>query len=168
MSIALVTQLRFARQEFKRCIFGVDYAEGLIRFEPMNSIGWIIGHLANQEHNHWVINAQGDNVVPDLDARVGYGQPASTPDMQEICDIWHQVTNKADEYLDTLNEEMLDDHLEVSPGKLHYENIGKTLLRVCYHYWFHTGEAYAIRQQLGHVNLEEFVGNMDGVLYCKR
>ncbi|MBT3240934.1 MAG: DinB family protein [Chloroflexi bacterium] len=168
MTIAIVTQLRFAREEFKRCLFGVDYPEGLIRFKPMNSISWIIGHLANQEHNHWVINAQGENIAPDLNARVGYGKPASTPEMQEMCALWKNVTNKADTYLDTLEEEMLDNHLQIIPGKLHYESIGKTLLRVCYHYWFHTGEAYAIRQQLGHENLPDFVGNMDGVLYSER
>ena len=32
------------------------------------------------------------------------------------------------------------------------------LLRVTYHYWYHTGEAAAVRQLLGHVDLPEFVG----------
>jgi hypothetical protein len=39
------------------------------------------------------------------------------------------------------------------------------LLRVTYHYWFHTGEAHAVRQQLGHPDLPQFVGNMSGVVY---
>ena len=30
-----------------------------------------------------------------------------------------------------------------------------------YHYWFHTGENQAIRQQLGHERLPQFVGNID-------
>ena len=34
------------------------------------------------------------------------------------------------------------------------------LLRNVYHYWFHTGEAHAVRQSLGHQGLPEFVGDM--------
>src|SRR3990170_5020081 len=36
------------------------------------------------------------------------------------------------------------------------------LQRVLDHYWFHTGENAAIRQQLGHARLPQFVGNIDG------
>lgn len=32
-------------------------------------------------------------------------------------------------------------------------------------YWFHSCEAYAIRQLLGHGNLPEFVGNMTQAIY---
>lgn len=32
-----------------------------------------------------------------------------------------------------------------------------------YHYWFHTGEITAIRQILGHVDVPEFVGDIDGL-----
>ncbi len=34
-----------------------------------------------------------------------------------------------------------------------------------YHYWFHIGKAHAIRQQLGHTDLPQFVGDMSKVLY---
>ena len=40
-------------------------------------------------------------------------------------------------------------------------SIGSRLLRMIYHYWFHTGENAAIRQNLGHVNLPDFVGNIE-------
>jgi hypothetical protein len=39
-------------------------------------------------------------------------------------------------------------------------NIGTMLRRSTYHYWFHTGEANAIRQLLGHANVPEFVGDI--------
>jgi hypothetical protein len=39
------------------------------------------------------------------------------------------------------------------------------LMRVIYHYWYHTGEAAAVRQMLGHVELPEFVGDMDEATY---
>jgi hypothetical protein len=38
---------------------------------------------------------------------------------------------------------------------------GNLLQRVIYHYWYHIGENMAIRQQLGHSRLPEFVGNID-------
>ena len=38
---------------------------------------------------------------------------------------------------------------------------GSLLQRVIYHYWYHTGENAAIRQQLGHTRLPQFVGDID-------
>ena len=49
----LVTQLRFTRSEFLRGLEGITGEEARRRFEPMNCISWIIGHLANQEHAYW-------------------------------------------------------------------------------------------------------------------
>jgi hypothetical protein len=46
----LVTQLRFARSEFQRCLDGVSAEDAVHRFGPMNCISWIVGHLANQEN----------------------------------------------------------------------------------------------------------------------
>jgi Protein of unknown function (DUF664) len=83
----LVTQLRFARSEFLRCLDGVSAEDAIHRFEPMNCISWIVGHLANQEHRYWVIWAQGRNLAPELQALVGYGQPASTPPLVDcVCE----------------------------------------------------------------------------------
>ena len=39
---------------------------------------------------------------------------------------------------------------------------GSLLQRMLYHYWYHTGENMAIRQMLQHVDLPEFVGDIDG------
>lgn len=39
-------------------------------------------------------------------------------------------------------------------------NIGTMLQLIIYHYWFHIGEALAIRQMLGHSDLPEFVGDI--------
>jgi hypothetical protein len=62
----LVTQLRFARDELVRGLEGVSEADGLRRLQPMNSIGWMVGHLANQEHRYWVVWAQRKDVAPGL------------------------------------------------------------------------------------------------------
>jgi hypothetical protein len=46
MTHALVEQLRFARSEWRRGLRGVPDADGSRHIEPMNSIGWIVGHMA--------------------------------------------------------------------------------------------------------------------------
>ena len=45
MAHPLVDQLRFARAEWLRGLRGVRDDDALRRIEPMNTIGWIVGHL---------------------------------------------------------------------------------------------------------------------------
>jgi uncharacterized damage-inducible protein DinB len=160
----LVTQLRFARGEFVRCLDGVSEADAVRRLEPMNCISWIIGHLANQEHAYWVLWAQGKNLAPGLQKSVGYGAPASTPPLNEMWEVWQTATQAADVFLDTLNAQHLQAHLE-RKGKPLRESVGTLLQRNIYHYWFHTGEAHAVRQMLGHGELPQFVGDMSLAAY---
>ena len=49
MPIQQVTQLRFVRGKWLEGLDGVTEDEALKRFEPMNSIGWLVGHLASHE-----------------------------------------------------------------------------------------------------------------------
>ncbi len=160
----LVIQLRFARSELVRCLEGLGEGDARHRFEPMNCISWIAGHLASQEHFYWVVVAQGRNLAPDLYKLVGFGQPPSTPPLEEMWDVWRTVTHAADEFLDTLTSEQLVTHLEWE-GEPRAESIGTMLLRNTYHYWFHIGEAHAIRQLLGHPDLPQFVGDMTQAVY---
>ena len=160
----LVTQLRFARGEFVRCLQGISAQDAVRRFEPMNCISWIVGHLAHQENTYWALWAQSQELAPGLGKRVGGGSPASTPPLDEMWTTWHTVTATADVYLDSLTPELLQTHLEWG-GKPLPENIGTLLLRNTYHYWFHLGEAHAIRQLLGHTDLPQFVGDMSTAAY---
>jgi uncharacterized damage-inducible protein DinB len=160
----LVTQLRFARSEFVRCLDGVSAEDGVRRIMPMNSISWIVGHLANQEHGWWVYLAQGRILAPGLNDLVGFGKPASTPPLDEMWAIWRTVTQAADEYLDTLTTETLQTHL-LHNGVPRPESIGTMIQRNIYHYWHHLGEAHAIRQMLGHQDLPQFVGDMSPAIY---
>ncbi len=160
----LVAQLRFSRSEFVRCLKGVSEEDAIRRLMPMNCISWMVGHLANQEHRYWVIFAQQKNIVPDLYELVGYGKPASTPALGEMWAAWQKVTAAADEYLDTLTPEIMQGFL-LRDGKPVDENIGTLLMRNIYHYWYHTGEASAVRQMLGHTNLPEFVGDINTAAY---
>ena len=77
---------------------------------------------------------------------------------------WKEVTKVADTFLETLAPDMMQTKL-IWEGKPVRENIGTMLLRNMYHYWFHCGEAYAIRQLLGHRDLPTFVGNMTKAKY---
>jgi hypothetical protein len=155
MSHFLVAQLRFTRSEWRRGLEGVTPEEALQRFMPMNSISWMIGHLANQEHRYWVVLAQGYEIAPEL-RRFGFGQPASTPPLPEVWAAWQAVTEAADRYLDTLMPEALMAHLQ-HEGEPVPESVGTMLLRNIYHYWYHLGEALAVRQMLGHTDLPQFV-----------
>lgn len=161
--IPYVAQLLFARDAFQRCLEGVSEQDALIRVKPINSLSWIVGHLANQEQRYWVMLAQGEVPFPELNERVGTGKPASTPPLEEMWEIWRQITTRADLYLNKLTEADLQAILAWEGKPAHY-NVGMMLLRNVYHYWFHTGEAHAVRQSLGHQNLPEFVGDMSSLL----
>jgi uncharacterized damage-inducible protein DinB len=160
----LVLQLRFARSEFARCLEGVSEEDGIKRLLPMNSISWMVGHLANQEQAYWVMLAGKPLVAPELNGLVGSGKPASTPPLAEMWAAWKAVTQAADAYLDTLTVESLQEFFVRGERKLD-ESKGTLLMRNLYHYWFHTGEAHAVRQMLGHPNLPQFVGEIGKAPY---
>jgi hypothetical protein len=154
----LVDQLRFTRTEFRRAVRGTPEADGLRRLEPMNSIGWIVAHMAWQEQRQWLTRAQGLTPHPELDELAPNGGPPTTPSLAEVQAIWSDVTSASNAWLDGLRAADLATDL---PGIGPQRTIGSALLRVTYHAWFHLGEILAIRQQLGHRDLPEFAGNID-------
>ncbi|NLS78650.1 MAG: DUF664 domain-containing protein [Chloroflexi bacterium] len=158
----LVKQLRFARAELLRCLEGVTPEEAQRRLGQMNCISWIVGHLGNQERNLWVV-PQGKAVAVEL-AAFGGGKPASTPPLDETLALWRESTAAADEYLETLTPAIMTQRL-LRDGQPAPYDIGTALLRNILHYWFHIGEAHAIRQMMGHRDLPQFVGNMDAATY---
>jgi len=157
----LVLQLRFTRSEFARSIARLEPADAQKRLEPTNSIGWNIGHLAWQEQHYFLTLAQGLTPYPDIAQRFASGGPASTPALAEVVAAWRAITAAADPWLDILSSASLLEH-PVRQGKPISRSHGNLLQRVIYHYWYHTGENMAIRQQLGHRRLPQFVGDIDG------
>jgi hypothetical protein len=157
MAHPLVDQLRFTRAEWSRALRGMPEADGLRRLEPMNSIGWIVGHLAWQEQRYWLTRAQGLTPLPVLNETVASGGPATTPPLSEMLAAWRKVTKTVDPWLDTLTADDLAGDLPGSPKR----TVGDSLHRVTYHYWFHIGEILAIRQILGHRRLPEYVGDIE-------
>ena len=180
----LVSQLRFARSEFVRCLEGISDEDARHRIMPMNCISWMVGHLAAQEQFYFVFFPQGKVPHPQLNKLVGFGHPATTPPLAEMWQAWRDITAAADPFLDTLTAEQLLTHLEQSISAFEDsafgtvtkqmlgqqsvrsgESVGTRMLRTTYHYFFHTGEAHAIRQQLGHPDLPYFVGDMPDDLF---
>jgi DinB superfamily len=154
----LVEQLRFTRAEFRRGLRGTPEADGLRRLEPMNSIGWIVAHMAWHEQRYWLTRGLGVTPNPELNEIAANGGPPTTPSLRTMLDAWQAVTTAADPWLSGLAATDLADAL---PGAGPRRTVGSALQRVTYHYWFHTGEVLAIRQVLGHRRLPEFVGNID-------
>lgn len=156
----LVVQLRFTRKEFQRALKNVSDEEARRRFEPMNSISWIIGHLAWQEQLYWLERAQGSTPAPIVHDMAS-GSPASTPPLDAMWAAWRSITEGSNAWLDTLSSAQLKTHLMRKDKPLPFkESIGSQLRRVTYHYWFHIGESQAIRQMLGHRGLPVFVGDI--------
>jgi len=156
----LVDQLRFTRSEYQRCLEGVTTADAAKRFMPMNCIAWNVGHLAWHEQRYFVTYGLGKTLIPELNQLFAYGAPASTPNLDEMLAALKTVTKAADAFLDTLSTDKLQEKIVIDgkPGKKIW---GNALQRVIYHYWYHLGENAAIRQNLGHTNLPQFVGDID-------
>lgn len=161
MAHQLVDQLRSVRGEWRRALADVSEEDGGRRLPPMNSIGWMVGHLAWHERRYWLERAQGIDLAPELDA-VAQGAPGTTPSIGAMWSAWRRVTEAADPYLDRLTTEDLTRHLLVD-GRPWPASVGTMLQRVIYHYWVHIGESLAVRQLLGHRNLPEFPGPVEGL-----
>jgi uncharacterized damage-inducible protein DinB len=160
MPHSLVAQLRFTRSEFVRAIKGVDEVDAQKRIMPMNSISWNVGHLAWQEQQYFLVYGQGLLLIPEISKEFACGAPASTPALKDMLAAWKAITQAADSWLDALTPATLLENV-ISRGKPIKYTYGNLLQRVIYHYWYHLGENMAIRQQLGHKPLPQFVGNID-------
>lgn len=160
MAHPLVEQLRFARSEFRRGLEGVSEEDGRRRIQPMNSIAWNVGHLAWQEQRYWLTRAQGEVLLPEVNEQFASGGPATTPSLDEAWKAWEAITEAADPWLDAATTETLQSNVTID-GKPSEYIFGSLLQRTIYHYWYHTGENAAIRQNLGHAGLPDFVGDID-------
>ena len=160
MSHPLVFQLRFARSEFVRGLQGLSDEDARKRLMPSNCISWSIGHLAWQEQRYWLTRLQDKVLLPELNTQFCGGCPGHTPPLDETWQVWHTLVAAADPFLDTLLAEDLLRVQVYAPQQVEF-TIGSLLLRTIYHYWYHTGENQALRQQLGHTDLPQFVGNID-------
>jgi hypothetical protein len=156
----LVEQLRFTRSEWLRGLKGVTEAAGARHLGPMNSIGWIVGHLAWQEQRYLLHRPQGIMLRHDIQTQFTTGGPMSTPRLSETLAAWRTITRASDPFLDELTTKKLLVDLPLN-GKPSGQTQGSAIRRLTYHYWFHIGEILAIRQQLGEKRLPEYVGSIE-------
>jgi len=157
----LVDQLRFTRSEWLRALDGVPEPDGVRRLQPMNSIGWIVSHLAWHEQLSFLTRLRDTTPVPAANQHGVNGEPASTPALSTALATWRAVVAAADPVLDALDTEGLEAWLPRT-RQPRSRTVGSTVQRVTYHYWFHIGEIISIRQILGHADVPEFVGDIDG------
>ena len=162
MAHPLVDQLRFTRSEWLRALDGVPDADALRRLGPMNSIGWIVSHLAWHEQLVFLTRLLGETPVPAANEHGANGEPASTPPLRDALAAWEAVTSAVDLALDRLSSADLADWLPRT-RQPQTRTVGSSVQRVTYHYWFHIGEIAAVRQVLGHEGVPEFVGDIDGL-----
>ncbi|MGA9192890.1 MAG: DinB family protein [Anaerolineales bacterium] len=161
MSHPLADQLRFTRREFLRGVEQVSEEDAARRFMPMNCISWNVGHLAAQEQRYFLSFTQDLRPYPKIDESFSYGSPASTPSLRAMLEAWQAITQAVDPWLDELTSDRLLKPVVIKGKQTRY-TVGSLMLRVIYHYWYHAGENLAVRQMLGHTNLPEFVGDLDG------
>ena len=159
-------QLRFARSEWQRGLAGLSEADAMRRLGPMNSISWMLGHLAWHERLCWMVRAQGRRIEPPLDA-LATGRPATTPSLAGMQATWARVVGAADGYLDGLTTADLERPL-AHDVRTNRPTAGTQLQYITYHYWSHVGEASAVRQMLGHTDLPEYVGRMPAEAHFRR
>jgi uncharacterized damage-inducible protein DinB len=152
-----VDQLRFARSEWLRGLAGLGEVDAGIRFMPMNSISWMVGHMAWHERQCWMRRARGINVERSLDA-FATGRRATTPSLAVVQAAWERIVADADLFLETLTTADLERPLRHDPRE-DRPSAGSQLQYVTYHYWSHIGEVSAVRQMLGHPDLAEYVGD---------
>lgn len=125
---------------------------------PINSIAWIVGHLAWHEQYYWLRRAQDKLLFPELNESASFGKPAGELKLIKMVDCWEQVIKASDEFLFSLCCHDLETHMQVRGRELPF-NIGTMISRVIYHYWYHNGEMQAVRQLLGHKDLPDFVSD---------
>jgi hypothetical protein len=156
----LIDQFRFTRREWLRGLDGISDQDGARHIGPMNCIAWTVGHLAWHEQRYWLQFGQGTILYPDLNTTFAYGAPMSTPVLGEMINVWQEIAQLADAYLDGLTTEVLQTEL-LRDGRAVGQTVGSALRRITYHYWYHIGEIQAIRQMLGHAGLPEYVGDIE-------
>ena len=152
-----VEQLRFARAEFVRGLEGIREDVARRELGQMNSITWMIGHMAWHEQLSWLTRAQGITPVPVLLELAANRGPKSNPGLDDMWAAWEEVTAAADAWLDALTHHRLAEPMGRSRIT---QSIGTALLRMTYHYFVHTGEASAVRQVVEGGSLPEFIGEI--------
>ncbi len=161
----LVRYVQHVRRELLRAIEGMEVADLERRVGGINSVAWMVGHLAWQEQAYWLL-ARGEPAATPVDLQLlasGRPRAETIPAFDELLEAWRQVTTTADAWLVTLDADDLLRHLE---GRKLYEleNVGTLLTRVIGHYYLHIGQITAVRKLLD-LPVPAFVGSQVGAYF---
>jgi hypothetical protein len=162
MAHPVVDQLRFTRSEWLRALRGVSEEDANRHFGQMNSISWIVGHLAWHEQRTCLQRPSNIVRFPAINAEFYSGAPMTTPSLKAMRAAWSKVTKESEPFLDSLKTRDLMRDLP-RDGKPTGQTLGDAIRRMTFHYWFHMGEILAIRQMLGQQRLPEYVGNLEAM-----
>jgi uncharacterized damage-inducible protein DinB len=160
---SLTDMARFALSEFERGLEGLTDEEARLRMAKangtqMNSVTWTVGHLAW----HWcrVRRAATGDAYPEALNQFANGSNDPTPPSLEDARGFLQLAKESTTWIAGADDELLARRNPRNPVS---ESVGTALMRVMLHTWFHAGEVNAIRQMLGHPEIQ-FVGPMIGNL----
>ena len=149
----LVQMLYLARKEFERNLHGLTDEDARKRIEPMNSISWIIGHVACQ-HRAYFADWPQDRTADSRYWPYATGAPSSQPPLEETMTLWRDACKDSEAWLQAATNESLQG---ICPNPLvGGESWGTLIVRCIFHTWCHLGEISSIRQMLGH-KAPEFV-----------
>ena len=159
MTHKIVEHLWFAREKWLTGYETLSAKDAVSRHGDANSPSWMVGHLAYFEQLTWCKLAQGKTVTEQVKP-YGFGKPATTPPLEEVLPLWRQIMPVCDVYLSTLTEADMRTFLKWPNGKPFWDDIGTTILRHTWHYWYHLGEMQALRSAMGHKNLGPYIGGI--------
>ena len=157
----LVRYLQHARREFRRAVDGMTVPDLERRVGGINSVAWMVGHLAWQEQAYW-LTSRGEPALADLDA-FGRVHPDTPPAFDPLFAVWARVTAATDGWLVGLVDDDMRSHLQ-GRRLFEQENIGTLLTRTSSHYYLHIGQITAVRRLLDD-RVPSFVGTQAGAEY---
>ncbi len=147
---------RFALSEFQRGLEGLTEKEARTQVKKadgtkMNSISWIVGHIAG----HWLNRPNRlKQFAPESD-------DTKPPPLSDVLKLLDEANEWTERWITSANDVLMSAIPSgAGPGA---ESKGTGLMRTILHTWFHLGEINAIRQMLGHPEIA-FVGTMAGTV----
>lgn len=91
--------------------------DGRVHHGQMNSIGWIVGHLAWQEQRYLLWRPQKKMLRKDVQTRFTTGGKMSTSALAETLATWREITTASEPFLDALTTAKLMRDLPMPSGK---------------------------------------------------
>ncbi len=116
----------------------------------LNTAGWTIAHVTNQQDQYW--NVAGQGLDPDswlTEQRVAFGAPASRPPFTEARAALTRVDERCRSYLEAVRRPDFDQVLRGLEERPAQQTLGDMLARSVAHIFVHAGELATIASMSG-------------------